>query len=92
MKLFVADTNSGMIRKISDWFAKNFNPNKFGQSELISINSKLQSERIPKKHNETEIFGIIRIDSDILDSFGLKVRIDQIDWIHRIWKFGLIRM
>ena len=26
MKLFGADTNSGMIRKISDWFGMNFNP------------------------------------------------------------------
>ena len=26
MQLFGADTNSGMIRKISDWFRMNFNP------------------------------------------------------------------
>ena len=26
MKLFGSDTNSGLIRKISDWFGMNFNP------------------------------------------------------------------
>ena len=26
MKLFGADTNSGVIQKISDWFGLNFNP------------------------------------------------------------------
>ena len=29
--------------------------------------------------NEAEFFGIIRIDSDRQDSFGLKIRIDRIE-------------
>ena len=63
MKLFGANTNSGMIRKISDWFGMTFNPNESGHSELIRIN--------PIDPNETEFFRSIRVHSDRPDSFGL---------------------
>ena len=43
----------------------------------------------PINPNETEFFGMIQIDSD---SFGLKIRVDRIDWIHSIWMFGLMRI
>ena len=100
--LFGADTNSEMIWKISDWFGMNFNsksfrnckPNESGQSELIRINTNLQSEcirSIRMKQNFSESLELIRIDriessnwSDWLDSFGLKVG------IHSDCKFEII--
>ena len=36
MKLFDADTNSGMIRKISDWFGMNFNPKLSDEKNKLS--------------------------------------------------------
>ena len=39
MKLFGADTNSGMIQKISDWFGMNFNP-KLSPGRLSLQNNK----------------------------------------------------
>ena len=39
MKLFSADTNSGMIRKVSDWFGMNFNP-KLSPGYFVSVNCK----------------------------------------------------
>ena len=83
------------------------NPNESGQSELIRIiriyNPKESGQSLNQsiKPNETEFFGIIRIDSDRTVAFGLKVRIDlihfdrkfgliRIDRIQSDWKFGLI--
>ena len=37
MKLFGADTNSGMIRKTSDWFGMNFNPKLSSGNGIIDI-------------------------------------------------------
>ena len=36
----------------------------------------------PVNPNEIEMFGIIPIVSNRPDSFGWKVQIDRIDWIH----------
>ena len=80
MKWFGVDTNSGMFRKISDWFGWNFHPNHSGicirtkqfHSDLIRKNFSIQINP-----NETIFFEIIRIDSDRPESFGLKVRIDS---------------
>ena len=46
MKLFGADTNCG-IRKISDWFGINFNPETFAR--VISCGSETGERKIEKK-------------------------------------------
>ena len=73
----------GIIRTYSDLIRGNFfiriNPRPIkNQSQLILTYNSNESGQF----NETEFFGFIRIDSDRPDSFGLKVRIKQIDWIH----------
>ena len=80
MKLFGSDTNSGMIRKFSDWFGLNFNPNESGQYESIRMN--------PFNLINWNLFiRSIQINPTDSEKFGL-----PIDWIYRIQhcKFGFI--
>ena len=66
MKLLGADTNSGMIRKISDWFGMNFNLKQF-HSDLIRRNFSIRSIRDPFKinSNESDQLELIRINPDL---------------------------
>ena len=46
MKLFGADKNSGMIRKILDWFGMNFNPKLSSGIVTTDKRIKKQSEAV----------------------------------------------
>ena len=77
MKLFGTDTNSGMIRKISDWFEMNFNP-KLSPGALIPQTvieeSQMQSISMPNFCVFDKCKTNLKINKKLNSLFLLKVR------------------